>query len=281
MAKNPILEAILEIIDEEISHMLREDKALDMSDDRREVFLKTVMSNPPADNSKGTLKEEGILPDKPVPDPTNTNAPPAGDSTPVDASPDMGAPMTAGLPAGSTSDMGAAIGQGGAGPTGAPGDGNLGSGDTGAAGAGGGAGSPEDATGGDTDIGGDSGGGMGGGGLGSGFGGGGGGGGDSGLGSDDSDAGGDSGPAQPEASYNPFKDAHSVEDKLSVIMDTAQGIADTTQDPQKVLKAVKGLIQNGFANPQQAAVAISQLFDTDNPVLQQVSRRLALFMDGI
>jgi len=268
MAKNPILEVILEIIEEEIGQLIPEDIALDMSDDRREDFRKTVMSNPPADNSKGSLKEEGILPDKnpPPPDPTNQNAPPSGDSSPVDASPDFGEPMTAGAPGGSTSDMGAAMGAGGAGPTGAPG-GDLGS--------------PDDAPEGDDAGGGDSGGMGDSGGLGSGFGGGGGGGGDMGL--DDSDSG-DSGgvdSSSPEPTYDPFKDATTPEERLQVILDTAQGIAETTQDPQKVLKAVKGLIQNGFAEPQKAAAVISQLFDTDNPVLQQVSRRLALFIDGI
>ena len=157
--------------------------------------------------------------------------------------------------------MGAAIGAGGAGPTGAPGTDS---------------GNPEDAPEGD-DLGDGS---DSGGGLGSGFGGGGGGGGDMGLddsGSDDSGG----GPPTPEPTYDPFKDAKTPEERLNVILDTAENIASTTQDPQKVLKAVKGLIQNGFAEPEKAASIIAQLFDTDNPVLQQVSRRLALFLDGV
>lgn len=113
------------------------------------------------------------------------------------------------------------------------------------------------------------------------FGGGGGGGGmDTGEGGEDPAAEGAAEEPDP-STYNPFKDAETLEDRLQVVLDTATKIAEETQDPQKVLRHVKGLIQNGFSNPQMASKAISDLFQTENPVLQQVSRRLALFTFGI
>lgn len=115
-----------------------------------------------------------------------------------------------------------------------------------------------------------------------GFGGGGGGGAGEGFGGD---GGGDSSSGEPGqenfSSSNPFSGVESAEDKLKIIMSTAEDIAKQTQNPQIVLKHVKGLIQNGFSEPDKAAVLISDLFNTENPVLQQVSRRLALFTNGI
>jgi len=263
MEKSELLETISFLIEEEISRVLLEDEALRLSDKRRKEFLKTIGSNP------SRINEEGILPDKPG------GPPPDSETAPVDASPEMGDPMAAGDPGGSTSDPGAALGADGAAPTGAPG------GDAGmdpAAGGDPGA-DPTDPAGGDM---GDMGGG-GGGGLGGGFGGGGGGGGMD-MGGDDAGGGAEGmedEPPEPEPSYNPFKDAATAEDRLQVILDTAESIADKTQDPQVVLKAIKGLIQNGFARPEEAAKVIADLFDTNNPVLQQVSRRLNLFMVGI
>ncbi len=115
------------------------------------------------------------------------------------------------------------------------------------------------------------------------FGGGGGGGGgmDTGEGGEDPAAEGGAAEEPDPSTYNPFKDAETLEDRLQVVLDTATKIAEETQDPQKVLRHVKGLIQNGFGNPQMASKAISDLFQTENPVLQQVSRRLALFTFGI
>lgn len=118
-----------------------------------------------------------------------------------------------------------------------------------------------------------------------GFGGGGGGGGGSEMDTgDDPDAmGGGEGSENPDETgeVNPFKDAETLEDRLQVILDTAETLANETADPQKVLKHVKGLIQLGFAEPEKAAKTISDLFDTQNPVLQQVSKRLALFTFGV
>lgn len=273
MEKSELLETISFLIDEEIARVrLEEDEALRLSDQRRKEFLKTIGSNPPSHNSGGHINEEGILPDPPPP---AGGPPPDSETAPVDASPEMGDPMSAGAPAGQTSDLGDAMGAGGAGPTGAPGTGGPeGGGDPL-----GGEGEGMD------DLGGDAGGDMGGGGgMGGGFGGGGGGGGMD-LGGEGEDAGGAEGmedePPEPEPTYNPFKDADTTEDRLQVILDTAESIAAKTQDPQVVLKALKGLIQNGFSQPEEAAKVIADLFDTNNPVLQQVSRRLNLFMTGL
>jgi hypothetical protein len=172
--------------------------------------------------------------------------------------------------------MGDAIGGGGAAPTGSPG-----SDPTGAPGGG-----ENEIPGEEEDLGGGDLGGGGGGGLGGGFGGGGGGGGLDFGGDEGGDLGGEEGgeeadEAPPEPTYNPFEDADTIEDRLQVILDTAESIAAETQDPQVVLKNIKGLIQNGFSRPEEAANVIADLFDTNNPVLQQVSRRLKLFITGL
>lgn len=117
-----------------------------------------------------------------------------------------------------------------------------------------------------------------------GFGGGGGGGGGLGLGGDGDLSGDDNKEGTPPPKpidYNPFKDAHTLEDRLRVVLDTAESLSSSTQNPQVVLKTIKGMIQNGFDKPEKAAKAISDLFDTNNPVLQQVSRRLAFYTWGI
>lgn len=222
------------------------DQALALSDKRRKEFKATVFSNPPA---KNTLKE---APEPPGP----------GDTEPVDASPDLGEPQDLPAPAGGSSELGDIAGQAGT-PTGAPGS------------------TPMDpAMDGEDPMDDPMGGGGGGGDLGmGGFGGGGGGGG---LESLSGEGEGEEGaPPPPPASYDPFKDADTLEDRLRVIMDTAESLSAETQDPQVVLKSIKGLIQNGFSNPEQASKVIADLFSTSNPVLQQVSRRLALFTYGI
>lgn len=254
MDKSEILEYLVRLINEEVEHALHEDEALKMSDERRAKFKKTVFSNPPAYNSAGTLKEADAL--SPVP-PEEPDAPspatPAGESVPAADGGGMEA-----MPSGTEppTDLGGdpAAGGGAMPPDGAedPAMDDMGA-----------------------DLGGGGGMGMGG------FGGGGGGGLD--LGGEGEEGGEEAGgePPPPPSSFDPFKDSKTLEDRLQVILDTATQIADQTQDPQKVLKAVKGMIQNGFQNPATAARAISDLFGTDNPVLQQVSRRLALFTWGV
>ena len=115
------------------------------------------------------------------------------------------------------------------------------------------------------------------------FGGGGGGGGGAGGEMEGGEGGeGDAPPEEePSISANPFADAESTEDRLQVILDKAEEIANESADPQKVLKHVKALIQLGFAEPEKAARTISDLFNTENPILQQVSKRLALFTFGV
>lgn len=263
MKKNEILEAIFALVNEEIDRALDEDQALQMSDERRAKFKKTVFSNPPAYNSAGKIQEAPM--------------PPAAPEEPVepamDASADGGSFDS--MPGG---DAGGDLEMGGDDLGGDPAAG----GDLGGTGGAGGMPGGEDLDGdGMTDDLGGGGGDLGGGGMG-GFGGGGGGGGDlGGMGDEGGDLGGEGEAAPEPSSHDPFASADSLEDKLQVILDTAEELAAQTQDPQKVLKAVKGMIQNGFENPDKAARAISDLFDTDNPVLQQVSRRLALFTWGV
>lgn len=98
---------------------------------------------------------------------------------------------------------------------------------------------------------------------------------------DDDDGEGDNSGQENFSSANPFAGITKTEDKLNIILSTAEDIAKQTQNPQVVLKHVKGLIQSGFSEPDKASILIANLFDTENPVLQQVSRRLALFTTGL
>ncbi len=259
MEKAEILENLLIIIQEELENIMAEDEALKMSDERRRKFKAVVFSNPtlnegPVNGSSAPNSEAQNAGAGPSP---NT---PTGQSG-TDGSGNMGVDNLGDSPMPNGTDLGGTPSMDGSTPTG---------------------GAPENMP---DDLGGEEGmdlGGGGGGDLGGGFGGGGGGGGLSDLGGDEN--GGTDGSeenAPPPETFDPFKDSNSLEDRLQVILSTAESIAEQTQDPQKVLKAVKGLIQNGFKNPDQAARAISDLFDTDNPVLQQVSRRLALYTWGI
>lgn len=273
MLKQDLLEMISLMIDEEISQLpssslVKEDEALKMSDKRRRIFKQEIMSNPveptPVKLKEGQqdlIGEEGILPDKAPPPPAPGGPPPAGDTAPVDA-PGMGGPQSAPMPAGDVSM------DPGAGTLNAPG------GD-----AGGGAPGEEpppmdDAGGPPPDM-------DGGGGIGGGFGGGGGGGGGmDDMGGDEAEDS-DMGDKPEPSSINPFEGAETTGDRLNVILTKAEELAQTTQDPHIILKDVKGLIQNGFSKPQEAAGLIADLFDTETPVLQQVSRLLAQYALGI
>lgn len=204
------------------------------------------------ENEISALSEEGILPDK------ENQVPPPGGEDP--------AGLTSDLSSDSLSDTGEPSADMAGGSPGDPGAPDLELDDP-------------------SDMGGGIGGG-GGGGLAGSFGGGGGGGG-LGGGMDDPMGGSDEDPQDSEDTkpspipYHPFKDAKTTEDKLRVILDVSERLATETQDPQKIFKAVKGLIQNGFSKPQAASKIISDLFNTNDPVLQQVSKRLSLFALGL
>jgi len=174
--------------------------------------------------------------------------PPAPDpnapAAPTGASPDATAPSpdaTAGAP--------------GTGP------GASGTGDPNALGDGGEPGA-EDSTEDETGIPGDGGAGFGGFG-----GGGGGGGGDEGGGSEPEEDTGESGePAEPQG------------DPIASMVSGAQELLNQTNDPNLIMKSLKGQIQTVFAEPEHALGLVKALYDTQDSILQAVAQRLYLFI---
>lgn len=179
----------------------------------------------------------------PAPDP---NAPAA----PTGASPDATAPSpdaTAGAP--------------GTGP-GAPG-----TGDPNAPGGGGGEPGADGSTEDDTGAPGDAGGGGGFGGFGGGGGGGPGGGGDEGGGSEpEEDTGESEEPTEPQG------------DPIASMVSGAQELLNQTNDPNLIMKSLKGQIQTVFAEPEHALGLVKALYDTQDSILQAVAQRLYLFI---
>jgi hypothetical protein len=166
-------------------------------------------------------------------------------------------------------------------------EGDLGGGDASGAGDFGSAGAGGDAVGGDLggaegDLAGDEGEGGGdlgggGGGFGGGFGGGGGGFGDDGdLGAD-----GD-GEVEEEDTASTFgpEDLEAPEDPVAEIVSQAISQLGDTREPQKILRQIKASIQRHFSDAEEAAPVIKSLWDTEDPTLRDVARRLLLFIKG-
>lgn len=127
-------------------------------------------------------------------------------------------------------------------------------------------GAPEDSTeaGAEGDLGGDagSGGGFGG------FGGGGGGGG----GTDDTSAPTDSSADEQGPEEKPEGDP------IQAMVTGAQELLNQTQDPNLILKSLKGQIQTLFQEPEHALGLVKALYDTQDALLQAVAQRLYLFI---
>lgn len=274
MGKSTIIEQIIaKMVAEEV------DKALSLSDKRRLDFKKsfdTSKEEPRLNLKDKQLKEgwaslirAGVLPANRTPfylkEADATTPPPADQGAPVA---DAAAPAP--VP-GATDPTGTAA---------APGAGDPNAPATGADPALGGApGAEGDASGGDPaspdgggidgadgggDMGGDSGGGFGG--FGGGGGGGGGGGDDTGAGEGDADPSAGGEPDMPEG------------DPIVAMVSGAQELLNQTQDPNLILKSLKGQIQTIFQEPEHALGLVKALYDTNDAILQAVAQRLYLFV---
>lgn len=231
------------IVDEEV------DKALALSDKRRKEFKDTIKNSLDHDVIKEVetlnLKNKplNMEADAAAPPPVDPNAPP----TAASPAPVPGATDPAGTAAGpATGDPNAPAT--GADPTAPPGD--PGADPTADPGA--------DPTGG-------AGGGFGG------FGGGGGGGGGGGS------EGGDPGAETPEAPAGGEPEAPEG-DPIVAMVSGAQELLDQTQDPNLILKSLKGQIQTLFAEPEHALGLVKALYDTQDAILMAVAQRLYLFI---
>jgi hypothetical protein len=58
----------------------------------------------------------------------------------------------------------------------------------------------------------------------------------------------------------------------------AQELLSQTQDPNLILKSLKGQIQTVFKEPEHALGMIKALYDTNDSILQSVAQRLYLFI---
>lgn len=77
-------------------------------------------------------------------------------------------------------------------------------------------------------------------------------------------------PTQPDENIPPNEQVKEI----------AKSIAEKTNDVQKTLKSVKHMIQLRYNNIQDASDVILDLYSDPNPVVQNVARRLALFILG-
>lgn len=230
------------IVDEEV------DKALAMSDQRRKEFKDGIKNSHDNDVIKEfdqlNLKAKPLNTeaDAATPPPVDPNIPP----TAASPAPASGAPDPTGTPAG------AATGDPNAPATGA---------DPAVAGAPGAdpAGDPNADPTADPASGGSGFGGFGGGG--------GGGGGDTG------------GEPGPEAAMAPTGEPQTPQgDPIVAMVSGAQEMLNQTQDPNIILKSLKGEIQTMFSQPEHALGLVKALYDTQDSILMAVAMRLYMFI---
>lgn len=69
-------------------------------------------------------------------------------------------------------------------------------------------------------------------------------------------------------------------DPVQAVVGIAKDLRTKTGDAQQILNTVKAAIQERFANYDDAAYVIQYLWDTNEPVLQVVARKLILFIKG-
>lgn len=253
---NPLVELIEQIVGEEVdkAYALRQaDKTLALSDKRRKEFKKTfsdVFTEIDSLNiGRRPLNLEADATSPPPTAPTPAPAAPASAGTPA-------APATGGqaVPATGTDPLAGAA-------PGAPGDPAA----TGA-----------DATGTDPAAEADTTGMAAGGGGGfGGFGGGGGGGGVGGNATGGAE-GGEETPGEEEEDGAGEKEP--VGDPIDAMVSGAQELLSQTQDPNLILKSLKGQIQTIFKEPEHALGMVKALYDTNDSILQSVAQRLYLFI---
>jgi hypothetical protein len=104
-----------------------------------------------------------------------------------------------------------------------------------------------------------------------GFGGGGGGGGGGGFGDT---------PEAPEAPEEPssIESPNDLGDPIDSMVSSAQDLLTQTNDPNIILKSIKGQIQTVFKQPEHALGLVKALYDTNDVLLQTVAQRLYLFI---
>jgi hypothetical protein len=68
------------------------------------------------------------------------------------------------------------------------------------------------------------------------------------------------------------------EDPIQGMVDGAQELLNQTQDPNLILKSLKGQIQTMFQKPDHALGLVKALYDTNDSLLQSVAQRLWLFL---
>ena len=69
-----------------------------------------------------------------------------------------------------------------------------------------------------------------------------------------------------------------VGDPIDAMVSGAQELLSQTQDPNLILKSLKGQIQTIFKEPEHALGMVKALYDTHDSILQSVAQRLYLFI---
>jgi hypothetical protein len=104
-----------------------------------------------------------------------------------------------------------------------------------------------------------------------------GGGGGGGGGGDDTTGGAEGGEETPGEEGGAGEE-EPVGDPIDAMVSGAQELLSQTQDPNLILKSLKGQIQTVFKEPEHALGMIKALYDTNDSILQSVAQRLYLFI---
>jgi hypothetical protein len=67
-------------------------------------------------------------------------------------------------------------------------------------------------------------------------------------------------------------------DPIEAMVTGAQELLQQTNDPNMIMKSLKGQIQTIFAEPEHALGLVKALYDTQDSILQSVAQRLYLFI---
>jgi hypothetical protein len=85
-------------------------------------------------------------------------------------------------------------------------------------------------------------------------------------------------PESEDDTEEPEEPQEPQGDPIESMVTTAQDLLNQTNDPNLILKSLKGQIQTVFQEPEHALGLVKALYDTQDSILQAVAQRLYLFL---
>jgi preprotein translocase subunit SecA len=85
-------------------------------------------------------------------------------------------------------------------------------------------------------------------------------------------------PESEDDTEEPEQPEQPQGDPIESMVTTAQDLLNQTNDPNLILKSLKGQIQTVFQEPEHALGLVKALYDTQDSILQAVAQRLYLFL---